>query len=160
MSGPRLVTPAIDAWRRRGGAQRDALWAAACWQMSALEVVRERPACLTAVHVPAPWELRERPVTAYTLDVPNPDDWQDPEYCLGRRVVRPWPSASAEQALDLQARYRVDSCLGEANAVLETDSHAGLLVTAEEGRGQGAPAAHRPTDARNEWSRARRGAWT
>lgn len=112
----------------------DDAWAAACWEAEAEALLRQHPRCLSVVHVPEPWELAQRNVAAYTKEEPNPDDWQDPDYCLARIVQRPWPSASAELVLQLVAAQRIRDYRARADELRGRDPTVRAKVTAAQHR--------------------------
>ena len=107
-------------------------WLAACWEAEADALLRQYPNCLSVVHVPEPWEILERGIPPFTKHEANPDDWEDPEYCLARTVQRPWPPASAAMVLQLVAAQRIRDYRGRADTLQGRDAaiRAKVLVAA------------------------------
>lgn len=141
---------ALAVWRRRGDTARDALWSAACWEQSAAELLRVRPRCLTATYR-ADAEEEQLHAAARKRNRAAVRDGKPTVI-----PIIPYLHASADLALDLQARRRVEDYLQRADEAIAGDD-AAILVIAEEDR-QHAVRAPRAPD-RTPWPRARRGAW-
>lgn len=123
------LLPALAVWRRRGDTRTyDALWSAAGWEAEAERLIRERPNCKAATYTPDAEERRLREAEAKR---------NRRKMLRGKPTVSaiiPYLHASAELALDLSARRRVEDYLQRADDALAEDGVALLLVVAEENR--------------------------
>jgi hypothetical protein len=129
---------ALEAWRKEPHLS-PALTAAASWEAAAEELLRRRPRCLSAVYVEDEGE-REMRRRAAARNAP----------------LIPWLRASAEEALDLSARAKIEDWLDRAAALVDSCELATLAVLDAEGRQERAQRATERKAVPDGWSRAKR----